>query len=86
MSGPDIREALLLVRLSLKLHFPASSFFLKKKSIYLAVPGLRWGMWDPVPGAGLKPGPPALAAWSLSLWIPREVPHLEVYVQQSIYV
>ena len=35
---------------------------------------LSCGMWDLVPWPGIKPGPPALGAWSLSHWTTREVP------------
>ena len=31
-------------------------------------------MWDLVPGPEIEPGPPALAAWSLTHWTTREVP------------
>ena len=31
-------------------------------------------MWDLAPWPGIEPRPPALAAWSLSHWITREVP------------
>ena len=31
-------------------------------------------MWLVVPQPGIKPGPPALEAWRLSPWGPREVP------------
>ena len=50
--------------------------FLSKKFlfIYLAVPGLTWGMWDLVPWPGIKPGPPALGAQGLKHWTTREVP------------
>ena len=37
---------------------------------------LSWGMWDLVPWPGIKPGPPALQAWSLSHWTTREVPKM----------
>lgn len=38
-----------------------SCFFLfLKKNMYLALPGLSCRVWDPVPGAVVKPGPPAL--------------------------
>ena len=47
-------------------------FFLKY--IYLAELSLSCGMWDPVPSPGIKPGLPALGAWSLSHWTTREVP------------
>ena len=56
--------------------------------IYLAVPvlvvacgifscgmqSLSCGMWDLVLWPGIKPGPPAFRAWSLSHWTTREVP------------
>ena len=50
------------------------TFFSFKYFIYLAVPGLRCSMWDLVPQPGIKPGPPALGAESLSHWTTREVP------------
>ena len=61
------------------LHFPASSFFFFffLKNIYLAVPGLSWGVWDPVPRAGVKPGPPASGAGRLGHWTTTEVPKNE---------
>ena len=31
-------------------------------------------MWDLVPWPGIKPGPPALGAWSLTHWTSREAP------------
>ena len=37
---------------------------------------LSCGMWDLVPWPGMKPGTPALGAWSLSHWTTREVPWL----------
>ena len=44
-------------------------------SIYfLAGPGLSCGLWDLVPGPGIKPRPPALGAQSLSHWTTQEVP------------
>ena len=55
---------------------------LKKKIIYLAVPGLGCAMWTLsdgmqhlVPWPGIEPRPPALGAQSLSHWATREVPH-----------
>ena len=59
----------------------AQAFF-KYLFIYLAAPGLRWGMWDLLivacglyfPDRGSNPGPPALGAWSLNHWTTREVP------------
>ena len=35
--------------------------------IYLAAPGLRCGMWDPVHRPGNKPGPPCLG--SMESWL-----------------
>ena len=35
---------------------------------------LSCSMWDLVPRPGIKPGPPALGAWSLNHWTTREVP------------
>ena len=35
---------------------------------------LSCGMWDLVPWPGIKPGPPALGAWSLSHWSTRKIP------------
>ena len=49
-------------------------FFLIFLFIYLAVPGLSYGMWDLVPWPGIKPRPYALGAWSLSHWTSKEVP------------
>ena len=40
--------------------------------IYLAALGLSCSMWDLVPRPGMKPGPPALGARSLSHWTARE--------------
>ena len=42
--------------------------------IYLAAPVLSCGVWNPVPRPGIKPGPPALGAWSPGSWTTREVP------------
>ena len=41
--------------------------------IYSAVPSLSCCMWDIVSGPGIKPGPRALGAQSLSHWTIREV-------------
>ena len=41
----------------------------------LAVPR---GMWGLVPWPGIRPPPPARAAWSLSHWATREVPFLMI--------
>ena len=67
-------------------YFPKSHFYFIL-FIYLAVPhlssmlniqlqhvGLSCGMWDLVPWPGIKLRTPALGAWSLSHWAPREVP------------
>ena len=54
-----------------------------KISIYLSALGLSCGMWDLVPWPGIEPGPPALGAWSLSLWTTREVPTLKLFSGQS---
>ena len=52
-------------------------FILLKIFIYLAEPSLNCSMWDLVPWPGIRPRPPALAAWSLiSHWTTREVPIL----------
>ena len=40
------------------------NFLNKLLFIYLAVPGLRWGMWDLVSWPGIEPRPPALGAQS----------------------
>ena len=42
-------------------------------SIYLAMPGLSCGMWDPVPQPGIELRPPALGGGSLSHWTTRQV-------------
>ena len=51
-------------------------FFFNLKIFYLASWCLSFGMWGLVPWPGIKPGPPALGAQSLSHWITREVPGL----------
>ena len=48
-------------------------FFFKYLLIYLAVPGLSWGMWDLVPWLGTEHRPPTLGAPSLSHWTTRKV-------------
>ena len=45
-----------------------------------ATPGLSWGMWDLVPQPGIKPGPPALGAQSLSHWTTTEVPDIRQFL------
>ena len=40
----------------------------------LAYEVFRFGIWDLVLRPGIKPGPPALEAQSLSYWTTREVP------------
>ena len=37
-------------------------------------------MWDLVPRPGIKPGPPALGAWSLSHWTTRAVPEIDFWL------
>ena len=49
------------------------------KFIYL--PGLSHDMWDLVPRPGTRN--PALRAWSLSHWTPREVPRSAFYIYQT---
>ena len=71
---------------TLIISFPFSGrdFFPNYLFIYVAVSDLccsmqtlSCGMWDLVPGAGIRPGPPSLGAWSLSHWTTREVPRKE---------
>ena len=56
---------------SLSIYLP-SSLFIKKKIflifVYLAEPGLSWGMWDLDSWAGAEAKPPALGAQSPSHW------------------
>ena len=54
-----------------KMLAPLSSF--KLLFIYLVALGRSCGMWDLVPWPGIKPGPPALGAQSLTHWTTREV-------------
>ena len=42
------------------------------------MPGVSCGMQDLVLWLGIKPGAPALGAWSLSHWTTREVPGIFV--------
>ena len=65
----------------MQLRFPlegksgSSQFnFTEKIFIYLSARGLSRGMCDPVPWAGVEPGPPELEVLSLSHWTTREVP------------
>ena len=51
-------------------------FFFLIYLFILAAPDLSCSMWDLVPQPGIKPGPPALGAWSLTHWTTREVPLL----------
>ena len=44
-----------------------------KVFIHLAALGHDCSIWDLVPQPGIKPGPPALEAWSLGHWTTREV-------------
>ena len=41
--------------------------------VCMTVPGLRCGLWDPVPWSGIRPGPPALGVQNLSHWTTRKV-------------
>ena len=59
------------------------SLFLKN-IIYLVMLGLSCGMWDIVPWPGIKPGPPALGAWSFSHWSMRDVPMEDLWGQSRI--
>ena len=58
--------SVLLYGITFAYSWPAAAF--------LAVLGLSCSMWDLVPWSGVTPGPPALEAWSLSLWTTREIP------------
>ena len=65
---------------------PSLSLFLfsvditkKNYYFYLALPGLSRSMWYLVPQPGIKPGPPALGAQSLSHWLTGEVPSVDIY-------
>ena len=49
--------------------------------IYLAA----LGMWDLVPPPGIKPGPLALGAPSVSHWTTREVPNI-LYICVYVYI
>ena len=70
-------------------------FIFKFIFIYLAAPSLSCSMWalsciisDLVPRPGVKPGPPALEAQSLSHWTTREITLLDlstVYSQLSAH-
>ena len=59
-------------------------FFLHLLFIYLAEPGLSWGMWDLVPQPEFEPGCPALGAQSLSHWTAREVPWNFLFLMSSL--
>ena len=66
----------LLQRLRLQLTLEQHDFFFfNVYFIYLAVLGLSCNMWDLVPWPGIKPGPPALGARSLSHWTARDIPN-----------
>ena len=43
-------------------------------------------MWDLVPWPGIKAGPPALGAWSLSHWTTREVPEFFVFGSSCLVI
>ena len=53
--------------------------------IYVAALGLNCSMWDLVPRAGIKPGPCALEAWSLSHWTIREVPQSLLWIKRCYW-
>ena len=68
---------------------PCVSFFFFL--IYLAVPGVTWGMqelqlWhaDLVLQPGIKSKTPALGTWSLNPWTTREVPFLCFFTSSSL--
>ena len=50
----------------------------------MIAPSLSCGKWDLVPRPGIKPGPPALEAQSLSHQTLREVPHLIINPRHQI--
>ena len=50
---------------------------------YLASPGLSRSIWDLVHQPGIKPGPPAWGAQSLSHWITREIPSVDIYLSST---
>ena len=86
----DLHTSMLGSLFSLKWGLFLDSQFFLKILIYLAhrvlvvacrifscdMRTLRCGMWDLVPSPGIKPGPPALEAQSLSHWTTREGPIL----------
>ena len=41
-------------------------------------------MWHLVPGSGIKPGPSAFGAWSLSHWTTREVPGTSFWSYKNV--
>ena len=45
---------------------------------------LNWGLWELVHWLGIKPGPPALGAWTLSHWTTRKVPCLLFLIKAAI--
>ena len=51
-------------------------FIVARRTFRCSMQTVICGMWDLVPGAGMKPRPPALGARSLSHWTTREVPAL----------
>ena len=53
------------------LHCGMWGFFLV---VTLRISFVSCSMWNLVPRPGIKPGAPALGAWSLSRWITREAP------------
>ena len=47
---------------------------------FFAALGPSCSMWDTAPRPGIEPGPPALAAQSLSHWTTREVPRILTFI------
>ena len=57
-----------------RLFFPQKNVYLTALGLSCATLGIHCSMWDLFPRPGIKPGPLALEAWSLSHWITREIP------------
>ena len=62
-----------------KIFKKKKTFFIKNiyLYIYLAMPSLGCGMWQPVPWSGTETRFPALGVRNLSPWTNREVPYLD---------
>ena len=65
------------------------------QSVLVCLFGLWWvlvatrrtfscGMWDLAAWPGIRPGPPALGAWSLNPWTTREVPITEYWGESPV--